>query len=219
MDEHKQMVSRIEARNAAEVGPLVKKYGVAIWRGLIPKSMADIIVAAVAARLPNADGQSYVTRKGGVVSSLVLPEDVKAARITEDIKQAFYYILGERKPVIPDDGLSGSGIYVTAPEFSQTHPWHQDLSGCDFKHAACVWVAVTDAGLSAPGLSFVLNNPGRGLDADLDDYVRQGPVLSPFFQVGDAAFFDSYSLHATNKKPEMKYARVAYKLTGYAQDA
>lgn len=202
----------VEVTEAGQVGPLVHKYGCAIWRQAVPqdtiKSMLDLVVTNLNNPL------AYVALKGGVMSSSVLPMDLRQARATPQIHSGMNSILGTYA-IINDDGLSSSGIYMTAKEFKNTHPWHQDASENFSAYGACVWVAMTDCGVDAPGLSFVMNNPGRVLnEAEIEAYVKTGPIINPVYRAGDAVFFDCHSLHATYRTPHMTGNRTAFKLTG-----
>lgn len=202
----------LEVSRAIDVAPLVKRYGLAIWRNLAPRVVTDAILASVREHILNLDQRSYISTQGGVLSANILSDDIRKARILPEVHDAFYHILGERRPFIDDDGLSKSGIYITSPVF-HTHVWHQDANNAEERYSGCVWIACTNAGVNAPGLSFVLKNPGRYVGSEITSLVNDGPVVSPAFDPGDAVFFDVYSLHATYEPPDMKYNRVAYKLT------
>lgn len=202
----------VEVTEASQVGPLVHKYGVAIWRQAVPQTIIQSMMDSVVANLNNLN--MYIAIKGGVMSSSVLPMDLREARATLEIKTGMGSILGS-PAVINDDGLSSSGIYMTAKEFKNVHPWHQDASETFSAYGACVWVAMTDCGADAPGLSFVLRNPGKVLtEAEVDEYVKAGPILNPVYRPGDAVFFDCHSLHATYRTRQMTANRTAFKLTG-----
>ena len=189
----------IEVTDASQVGPLVHKYGVALWRQAVPQSTIKAMMEVVVENLNNLS--VYVAIKGGVMSSSVLPMELRQARATPQVHNGMNSILGTYA-VINDDGLSSSGIYMTAKEFKNVHPWHQDASENFSAYGACVWVAMTECGVDAPGLSFVLRNPGRVLsEAEVEEYVKTEPIINPVYRPGDAVFFDAYSLHATYRTP------------------
>ena len=69
-----------EVSDPSQVGPLVRKYGVAIMRQAVPQATIDAMMDVVVANLNNL--KSYVVLKGGVMSSSVLPMDLRQARAT-----------------------------------------------------------------------------------------------------------------------------------------
>ena len=204
----------LEVSTALEVGPLVKKYGVAIWRNLVPAPVIQAILDIVVANVSRPE--AYRVIKGGVMSSAVLPAQLRLARIVDGMGQAFGSIVAGHVTV-HDDADSGSGIYMAGPSFQRAnHPWHQDSNNGKFPYAACVWVACTNAGETAPGISFVLGNPGADV-IDLAAEVQRGSIFTPTLFPGDAVFFDTHSIHATHKTPEMTQDRVAFKLMATLQ--
>ena len=200
----------VEVTSANMVGATVRRYGVAIWRQLVPAAVTYPIYEAVTKNFNTLP--AYVSKKGGVMSSSILSEDLRRARVTLEIQAGFRSIL-EGDGFVHDDGKSISGLYLTSKHFIYTHPWHQDVSPTFQDYGACAWVAVNDCGVSAPGLSFVLNNPGKAIEGDVSAFAEQWPVISPAFRAGDAVFFDKFSVHATYRTPEMTSDRVAYKVT------
>lgn len=202
----------IEVSDPSQVGPLVRKYGVAIMRQAVPQTTIAAMMDIVVANLNNL--QSYVVIKGGVMSSSVLPMDLRQARATPQVHAGLNSILGSYA-IINDNGLSSSGIYMTDKRFKTIHPWHQDASDEFSAYGACVWVAMTECGADAPGLAFATRNPGRRLSqTEVEEYVKTCPIVSPVYRPGDAVFFDNYSLHATHRTPEMTKNRAAFKLVG-----
>ena len=199
--EGRQVTVDGEVHSAEEVGPLVKKYGVAIWRGLVPTDIAGRVIEPVLANVGNEE--AYVTRKYGVLDMGVLPEDLRRACVVPNMVSVYHQMLGGAVTV-------NGEVYFTAPDILP-HAWHQDARAGDERYHALSWTAVMPCGIDQPGLSFALGNPGRyagpeqeGLDG-LD-------VISPVFQPGDTFFFDVFSFHKTNINPGMKYSRIAYKI-------
>lgn len=200
----------LEVQHSAQVGPLVHKYGVAVWRKLVPETVTNEVVETISKNLVNP--AAYISTKGGSMTSTILSTELRRARVTQGMSDGLDSILNA-PGFIHDDGSSHSGIYVTHPAFKLTHPWHQDAEANLKDYCACVWVACTHCGEHAPGIAFALNNPGRRIETSADDMVSGLPVFAPVLAPGDAVFFDIYSLHATYRRPEMTHNRVAYKLT------
>lgn len=194
----------VTVSTAAEAAANVKKYGVAIWRGLASPEITSQLYEPVKRNLTNAS--AYVSAKYGVQSLSVLPQAVQDACVVPDITNVFTALLGEHH-------LHTREIYLTAPVVLP-HQWHQDARNLETPYAVFVWVAATAAGGDEPGLSFVLNNPGRYLGGDyhVAKFADTQKVISPVFAPGDAFFFDIYSPHKTNLNPAMKFSRIAYKL-------
>ena len=153
--------------------------------------------------LTNSD--VYISAKYGVQSLSVLPPAVQDACLVPEITDVFTALLGAHH-------IHAREIYLTAPVILP-HQWHQDARNAATVDAAFVWVAATAAGKDEPGLSFVLNNPGRYLGGDyhVGKFAELHPVISPVFAPGDAFFFDVYSPHKTNLNPAMTRSRIAYK--------
>lgn len=200
----------LEVQNSVQVGPLVHKYGVALWRRLIPHAVTTEVEHTVVQNLRNP--AAYISTKGGSMTSSILPPELRRARVTQGMSDGLDSILNA-SGFIHDDGSSHSGIYVTNAAFKLTHPWHQDASDELTDYCACVWVACTPCGEHAPGLAFALNNPGHRILTNVDEAVSGLRVFAPALEPGDAMFFDCHSLHSTYRRPGMTLDRIAYKLT------
>lgn len=200
----------LEVQRSAHIGPLVHKYGVAVWRQLVPHVVTNEVVDTIAKNIGNPS--AYISTKGGSMTSNILSPELRRARVNPAMADGLASILSA-SGYIHDDGSSHSGIYVTHSTFKFTHPWHQDAESALSDYCACVWVACTPCGKHAPGIAFALNNPGRRIDTSVDEMVNSSPIFAPALEPGDAVFFDCYSLHATYRRQGMTLDRVAYKLT------
>jgi len=104
--------------------------------------------------------------------------------------------------------------------------WHQDgrFMGDDIR-SLNLWIALSECGTgtAAPGLELLANNCRRiyptgthGAMLDwtvgpelIDELKRSSPVVCPYFEAGDAIFFDHYSLHRTAEGPNDSLPRYA----------
>ncbi len=197
------MANAIETTSPAEVVRLVKKFGVAIWRRLVPPEITSAILAPAEEHLQRPE--SYASLRYGVLNLNILPADLQAACVVPEISEVYSAALGPHEVSIRE-------IYLTRPGFFHPHEWHQDANAKNRRYHFMTWIAATPCGLYAPGLSFALGNPGEYLPGGPADVVEKSAVISPIFEPGDAFFFDVFSIHKTNQTEEMPLSRVAYKL-------
>ena len=196
----------VEVTTPADAVSSVLTNGVAIWRGLIPPEVAIALEPYVESNVENV--QSYVSLKFGVLNLAVLPPPLQRQCTSPEIRATFDLALGPNEINIRE-------IYVTVPGYYQPHPWHQDANEKNQEYHFMCWVACTACGMSAPGLSFAMPNPGKYIGGEFEDFISRGyeaNVISPIFAPGDAFFFDCHSVHKTNVHPAMTMSRIAYKL-------
>ena len=112
--------------------------------------------------------------------------------------------------------------------------WHQDgrFMGQDIK-SINLWVALSECGegAKAPGLELVADNRrqihetgthGAWLDWTVgpelvEEIAQDRPVVCPYFQPGDAIFFDHYCLHRTAEGPNDTLSRFALESWFFAE--
>ena len=111
--------------------------------------------------------------------------------------------------------------------------WHQDgrFMGEGIR-ALNMWVALTECGegTDAPGITLlpkriseILETGTRGANIDwvvagalVEELAADAPVVSPYFNDGDALFFDHFSLHRSGHEPGLSRNRYALESWFYA---
>lgn len=197
------MATNIEVSRAEEIGPLVKKHGVALWRGLVPETVTQEFIDPVFKNV--GDKSRYISRHYGVLTMEILPPDLKL--------KAFSAIGEVTAKVLSACTVYSGEIYITAPGFIP-HEWHQDANRPIDENHLFSWTAITPCGVEQPGLTFALGNPGQFLGGKPQAAERAQDLehVTPHFMPGDTVFFDLFSLHKTHTTEAMKYNRIAYKV-------
>ena len=193
----------VTTKDAEEVPLLVRKHGVAIWRGLVPAEVTEQLIEPTLEGL--RDARNYASVRYGVLRMDILPEELQRKCITPDIRQVF-------DNAIEGNEITIQEIYATRKDVYQPHPWHQDANEGNREYHFMCWIAVTHCGDTSPGLSFAIGNPGEYIGDGIKERVRKSEILSPVFKPGDAFFFDVFSIHKTRVHGNMRLDRIAYKL-------
>ncbi len=114
------------------------------------------------------------------------------------------------------------------------HVFHQDgaFLGGPSARTLNIWLALTDAGVDAPGLEVlpyrvpVILPPGEEgsyvpwevKEARVYDQFGRDSFVIPNFRAGDALLFDQMCLHRTHVRPEMTRKRLAYECWFFPPD-
>lgn len=197
----------------------VLRTGWSMWRGLYPLEMIDQILLAVRAR--EGDPLAYDTPQRGCMSLDIFTEKSKRQLLTPTLAEALFHVIGAQFYL----EQSHSPIYLIRPG-ERPWVWHQDACVLP-ENGGCVWIALTDCGVTAPGLAMAQWGEQRKHPAfeteKFAEYVARDdamaalgcPVVAPVFRPGDAVFFNAYSIHKTHITLDMPDQRIALRLTGF----
>ncbi|MFY7962205.1 MAG: phytanoyl-CoA dioxygenase family protein [Elsteraceae bacterium] len=114
------------------------------------------------------------------------------------------------------------------------HVFHQDgaFLGGETARTMNIWIALTEAGIDAPGLELFpdrtpeilpVGEEGSTVSWEMNEdrtYARFGRenMVVPSFQPGDALIFDQMCVHRTHVRPEMTKLRLAYECWFFPPD-
>lgn len=114
------------------------------------------------------------------------------------------------------------------------HVFHQDgaFLGGETARTMNIWIALTEAGLDAPGLEVFpdrlteilpVGDDGSTVPWEINEAQAYGlygrdSMVTPHFQPGDALIFDQMCLHRTHVTPEMTKQRLAYECWFFPPD-
>lgn len=201
--------AELEAATPAAVPGLIAERGFAVLRGAVPAATVRLALA----RIHNArdEPSMWANTARGTMQRRVLGD---AATVTEPMR-AVFDAMAPGWRVVDED----SPVFVASADYRGTG-WHQDAC-VNRKPSIMAWVALTPCGEHDPGMDLIAHGVDRPLQRFLNE--KAGPdakntmvrvagwtVASPVFAPGDALFFNSYSIHRTQKLPGR---RVSYKIT------
>ena len=200
-----------EAQDAAEVKPLVDHYGCAIWRGLLDQMRINALIDGAQTAISGLKWNGALRFPPSVSRETVVSTEIDA--VFKDYCGNYDLLKGQWE-----------SIFLFADNGLKPTVWHQECETVP-EHTLIAWVALSDCGVDAPGLSVVLKQLGHRHPIFMPDDVRMTkakdellaengwPVITPGFKAGDAVFLNRYTIHRTHITPEMTKRRLAYKVT------
>ncbi len=210
----------LEVTAPEQVGPVVLKHGLAIWRRLLPHRTMERLVDCAVPHL--ADKDAYVSRKGGVLSGAVCPPELRFDRVSPEIDAVFRAFWGGPVEYCP---LYCCYLIQTAGNTYKRHPWHQDMPFLPGGNILMTWTALVPCGIEAPSVSFATVRPDHVIFRHPDAVTRCDeaenaavmarsglPTVDLVLDPGDTVFFDGLSVHKTYADPLMTKDRISFKL-------
>lgn len=212
------MTPNIEVASAAEITPTIERYGLAVWRGLMPSPTIAKLIDCVQRHRNNLP--AYYSFQKGVLGAGVVEQPL--GNVCPALTTAFRQVLGAEPQFHMDD----CAFFISTPQF-QPYVWHQDGPYIP-PESILAWVALNDCGIVAPSLTFALGHPRGWLFTKADTHLNLDkqsadaifaetglPTVDLVLRAGDVVFFDGFSIHRTNRRPEMTGHRIAFKLAAF----
>ncbi len=223
--------TEFDVSSVEQVEPFVRKFGLAIWRGLIPRETTDRIISYAADNY--SDSKAYISVTNGVMSDVVLPDELKRTQLSPTITEVFNSVL---KDELVFNDLDNT-LFWTRPNFTP-YGWHQDAPAMPTGKGApqyCIiaWIPLTECSITAPGLTFALENPGKWIlsphwlgdrkiyEDNAERIIKEAGfrTIDLILKPGDVLFFDTYSMHRTTVSPHLTATRLALRLSAYGKSS